>query len=115
VGEGNCFHCPDRVGAIPRLLLDVKTLEPRPDQRGGDTLSKTTFTQRLNTFGGSAPATGCDVPTDIGRKAFVPYTAGYFFYKASTTNVRDDNQSLSRQSAAGVACAKKVAAVNRPS
>lgn len=48
---------------------------------GGGTLADTTFVQRLNTTGGLAPATGCDVPTDAGRKAFIPYTADYFFYK----------------------------------
>ena len=26
---------------------------------------------------GSAPLTGCDLPTDIGNKAFQPYTADY--------------------------------------
>jgi hypothetical protein len=35
----------------------------------------------LTTEGGAAPPTGCAIPTDIGRKAFVPYTADYFFYK----------------------------------
>jgi hypothetical protein len=40
-----------------------------------------TFVQRLNTVGGAMPATGCDQPTDIGKKAFVPYTADYFFFK----------------------------------
>ena len=48
---------------------------------GGGTLADTTFVQRLNTTGGLAPATGCDVPTDAGRKAFIPYTADYFFYR----------------------------------
>ena len=48
---------------------------------GGTTLSDTTFIQRLNTVGGLAPTTGCEVPTDIGRKRFVPYTADYFFFK----------------------------------
>ena len=49
-------------------------------------LSGTTFIQRLNTVGGSAPETGCDIPTDVGRKAFVPYRANYFFYKAPGSN-----------------------------
>jgi hypothetical protein len=34
----------------------------------------------VNTAGGVAPPTGCNGPTDIGNKAFVPYTADYFFY-----------------------------------
>jgi len=48
---------------------------------GGDKLTKTTFIQRLNTTGGSAPATGCATATDIGNRAYVPYTADYLFYK----------------------------------
>ena len=47
---------------------------------GGDTFAGTTFIQRLNTVGGLAPSTGCDTPQDIGKKAFIPYTADYFFY-----------------------------------
>jgi Protein of unknown function (DUF3455) len=46
---------------------------------GGDTLTKTTFVQRLNTTGGLAPSTGCSSLTDVGNQAFVPYTADYFF------------------------------------
>jgi hypothetical protein len=34
----------------------------------------------LNPDGGVAPATGCSVATDVGAKAFMPYTADYFFY-----------------------------------
>ena len=48
---------------------------------GGTTLAVTTFIQRVNTVGGLAPATGCDRPTDVGKKAFVPYTADYVFYR----------------------------------
>jgi Protein of unknown function (DUF3455) len=47
---------------------------------GGDTLTAVTFIQRLNTAGGVAPSTGCSMSTDVGAKAFVPYTADYFFY-----------------------------------
>jgi hypothetical protein len=28
-----------------------------------------------------APLTGCDVPTELGKKAFFPYTADYVFFK----------------------------------
>ncbi len=66
-------------GAIPWLLVEVVGAQAGPT--GGDTLSSATFIQRLNTVGGAAPSTGCDRPTDIGRTAFVPYTADYFFYK----------------------------------
>ena len=48
---------------------------------GGDTLAQTTFVQRVNTEGGLAPTTGCDRLNDVGRKAFMPYKADYFFYK----------------------------------
>ena len=68
-------------GAIPWLLIEeVGTQE---GSTGGDTLSKITFIQRLNTVGGVAPSTGCSLPTDIGNRAFVPYTADYFFYQKS--------------------------------
>jgi hypothetical protein len=71
---------PTASGAIAWVKLEAVHTEQGPT--GGTTLSVTTFVQRLNTVGGSAPATGCDRPTDIGRKAFVPYTADYFFYRA---------------------------------
>jgi hypothetical protein len=70
--------------AIPWVLLQSAGVQVGPT--GGGTLAVTTFVQRLNTFGGLAPATGCDVPTDVGHKAFVPYTADYFFYKATSGN-----------------------------
>jgi hypothetical protein len=65
--------------AIAWLLLQAVGTQPGPS--GGDTLSETTFIQRLNTRGGLAPATGCDSLPDVGHKQFVPYTADYFFYK----------------------------------
>ena len=73
---------PDFVapGAIPWLLLKVVGAQNGPT--GGDTLSATTFIQRLNTAGGVAPSTGCTLSTDVGKMALVPYTAEYFFDKA---------------------------------
>ena len=68
-----------KAGAIPWVLLQVVGAQTGPT--GGNTLSGTTFIQRLTTDGGAAPSTGCDIPTDIGNKAFVPYTADYFFFK----------------------------------
>ena len=65
-------------GAIPWLKIEKAGALAGP--AGGGTLSRTTFIQRLNTEGGVAPSTGCDRPTDIGRRAFVPYAADYFFY-----------------------------------
>jgi hypothetical protein len=67
--------------AIAWLRVTVVGAENGPT--GGDALTKTTFIQRLNTSGGVAPSTGCSSPADVGNLAFVPYTADYFFYKAS--------------------------------
>ena len=38
--------------------------------------------QGSHTAGGLAPSTGCGQPTDIGQRAFMPYTADDVFYKA---------------------------------
>jgi hypothetical protein len=65
--------------AIAWLLVEVVGRQEGPT--GGGRLTGTTFIQRLNTVGGLAPSTGCASPADIGREAFVPYTADYFFYK----------------------------------
>ena len=70
---------PTASGAVAWLLLEKVGTQVGPT--GGDALSNVTFIQRLNTFGGSAPATGCDQLPDVGHKAFVPYTADYFFFK----------------------------------
>jgi hypothetical protein len=75
--------------AIAWLLVTVVGAENGPT--GGDTLTETTFIQRLNTSGGVAPSTGCSSPTDVGRLAFVPYTADYFFYRAPEHRA-DDGQ-----------------------
>jgi Protein of unknown function (DUF3455) len=74
---------PDFVAedAIPWLLLPMAGVQEGPT--GGDTLTATTFIQRLNTSGGVAPSDGCSQLTDVGAKAFEPYTADYFFYKAA--------------------------------
>lgn len=69
--------------AIPWLLIQMAGVKDGPT--GGNTLSKTTFIQRVNTAGGVAPATGCDKPRDLGKKAFVPYAADYVFYAADAT------------------------------
>jgi hypothetical protein len=66
-------------GAIPWLLLETVGTQAGP--RGGDELTITTFIHRVNTSGGSAPPTGCAAAADVGKRAFVPYTADYFFYK----------------------------------
>ena len=73
-----------RKGAVSWLLLQEAGVQKGPD--GGDTLTATTFVQRVNTHGGAAPASGCDSPPDVGKKAFVPYTADYFFYRDAGSN-----------------------------
>jgi hypothetical protein len=70
------------VEAIPWLLLQVVGAAPGPT--GGARLTRTTFIQRVNTSGGIAPSTGCAQSTDVGQRAFVPYTADYVFYKPAT-------------------------------
>jgi hypothetical protein len=44
-------------------------------------LTRTTFIQRLNTKGGTAPITGCSVAGDVGKQTLVPYTADYYFFR----------------------------------
>jgi len=66
-------------GAIPWLLVTI--VAAQEGDKGGDKLEETTYIQRVNTAGGVAPATGCASSTDIGNRAFVPYTTDYYFYK----------------------------------
>ena len=66
-------------GAIPWLLVQKTGVQDGPT--GGDALSITTFIHRVNTTGGAAPGTGCAASTDVGRRAFVPYTSDYIFYR----------------------------------
>jgi hypothetical protein len=67
--------------AIPWLKL--KVVGRRAGPGGGDKLTRATFVQRVNTAGGVAPATGCAAASDVGARAFVPYTADYYFYAPS--------------------------------
>ena len=80
---------PDYVepGAIPWLLLEVTGAGA--GFRGGDALTATTYIQRLNTWGGSAPATGCSAQGDVGARAYVPYEADYVFYRESVRGGHD--------------------------
>jgi hypothetical protein len=64
--------------AIPWLLIEVTGAQDGPTH--GHTLTKTTFVQRVNTFAGAAPSTGCALSTDVGKSALVAYKADYFFY-----------------------------------
>jgi uncharacterized protein DUF3455 len=78
ITAGTDASCP-HTGSIDCLLLEVIGSDEGPT--GGRLLTKTTFIQRLNTNGGSAPATGCSLTGDVGRQALVPYTADYFFFR----------------------------------
>jgi hypothetical protein len=81
IAAGTDQSCPN-TGSIACLLLTAIGTEDGPT--GGKILSKTTFVQRLNTKGGSAPAnpaTGCLTTSDVGHQVLVPYTADYFFYR----------------------------------
>jgi hypothetical protein len=64
-------------GAIPWLLLRIVGTQDGPG--GGDKMSETTFIQRVNTAGGSAPAGTC---ASAGARVFVPYETDYVFYNA---------------------------------
>jgi hypothetical protein len=66
-------------GAIPWLRLQVVGAQAGPT--GRLTLTPTTYIQRLNTVGGSAPSSGCAQATDVGKKVLVPYQADYVFYE----------------------------------
>jgi hypothetical protein len=61
-------------GAITQLLLSTVVVKP------GAMFGSVTFIQRVNTVGGSAPATGCDA-TAQGTQLRVPYTASYLFFR----------------------------------
>ncbi len=78
VPAGSEPSCPN-AGSIACLLLQVIGEEEGPT--GGRQLTKTTFIQRLNTFGGSAPETGCSVSGDVGKQTLVPYSADYIFFR----------------------------------
>lgn len=79
ITAGTDESCPN-AGAIDCLLLQTIGSEQGPT--GGKTLTKTTFIQRLNTKGGSAPATGCSTLADVGKQTLVPYSADYHFFRA---------------------------------
>jgi hypothetical protein len=73
IPAGSDASCAN-VGAIPCLLL--QSIGNQEGPTGGRILAKTTFVQRLNTRGGSAPTTTCSV----GQTQLVPYTADYVFF-----------------------------------
>jgi hypothetical protein len=75
-------------GAVAWLKLALGGSQDGPT--GGDRLTGTTFVQRVNTVGGVAPSTGCAAAADIGKKAFVPYRADYFFYHDASRDQHDE-------------------------
>ncbi len=79
ITAGTDDSCPNN-GAIDCLLLQTIGSEQGPT--GGRTLMQTTFIERLNTKGGSAPATGCSTAADVGKQTLVPYSADYHFFRA---------------------------------
>lgn len=74
VAAGSEASCPT-VGAIPCLLLQAVANRPGTFDEG--LFARTTFIQRLNTAGGSAPAGSCKV----GALEQVPYSADYTFFR----------------------------------
>jgi hypothetical protein len=66
-------------GAIPWLLLQAVGRELGPTY--GHKMTSTTYIHRVNTAGGVPPADGCSLAGDVGKKALVPYTADYVFYR----------------------------------
>jgi uncharacterized protein DUF3455 len=78
IPAGSDASCPN-AGAIGCLLL--QSIGSADGPTGGKMMTRTTFIQRLNTQGGSAPATGCSAATDVGKQTLVPYSADYFFFR----------------------------------
>ena len=77
IPAGSDPSCPNS-GAISCLLLQSIGTEKGP--AGGRFMTQTSFIQRLNTDGGSAPNTGCATSNDVGKQALVPYSADYYFF-----------------------------------
>ncbi len=78
IPAGSDPSCPN-TGSIDCLLLQSVGTQVGPT--GGKALANTTFIQRLNTNGGSAPTAGCFTSADVGNQALVPYTADYVFFR----------------------------------
>jgi hypothetical protein len=79
IPAGSDPSCPN-AGAISCLLL--QSIGSQKGPAGGKFMTQTTFVQRLNTNGGTAPADGCSVAGDVGKQTLVPYTADYYFFRA---------------------------------
>jgi hypothetical protein len=74
VGKPVANATPDSE-SIPWLLLTAT------DHVGDGVMQSVSSIQRLNTSGGKAPASGCDVSRK-DEKVRVHYTADYYFYRA---------------------------------
>jgi protein-S-isoprenylcysteine O-methyltransferase Ste14 len=75
-------------GAIPWLLLEAAVVGDGPT--GGVRLTITRYIQRVHTFEGGAPTTGCAAPEDVKKRALVPYEADYVFYREKPRPRTDD-------------------------
>ena len=73
-------NATDDPAAIDWLRVTATANEGGPSS----VLARTTFIQRVNTAGGLAPSTGCSSAADVGKTAFVPYSADYIFYAQRT-------------------------------
>jgi len=60
--------------SVAWLLLRAKT------GTATGSLSTVALIRRTETHGGAAPTTGCQIPSDVGKTAQIPYTATYTFY-----------------------------------
>jgi hypothetical protein len=80
------FVKPD---AVAWLKLTVVGSQSGPI--GSNELGPTTFIQRVNTSGGLAPAEDCASSMDVGKQAFVPYTADYIFYAGGESDTAAGN------------------------
>ena len=70
------MRLPDLCGLeLQRRIADCSELPVMTKQ-----FHEESFIQRINTSGGSAPATGCASLADVGNKQFVHYTADYVFF-----------------------------------
>ena len=69
----------ERPADIPLLLLTARSAGT-PGR-----MAAVTSVQRLNTEGGNAPATGCAVQADAGKRVKQGYTADYVFFTARNT------------------------------
>jgi hypothetical protein len=76
IGEVKARDPGPNPSAIPWLLLSAKS------NAGAGVLSKTTSVQRVTTVGGVAPTEPCGT-MNTKQVVRVPYTATYYFYRAT--------------------------------